>query len=277
MAVVVGTNVASLKAQNEIRKVGMAQEKTLAKLSSGDRIRTSSDDAAGLAISENLKADIRSFRQAERNTTDAVSTVQVAEGGLNEVSNVLIRMRELAIQSASDTISDSEREMTNMEYQALGSEIDRISKATEFNGKKLLSGTEDALDIQVGIHNSAETERLSINLDNISSGLESLGLEGASVSTKEASGDVLARVDQAIERVSSSRAYLGSTQNRLESIGRSTANIQENLSAANSRIRDTDYALEAAENAKLSILNSAATSVASQANAMPQAALKLVG
>src|SRR6476661_10329929 len=146
----INTNVASLQAQTSLGKVARETESSFSKLSSGSRITKAADDAAGLAISEKLKAEIRSTQQATRNANDGISMIQVAEGGLNETSNILTRLRELAMQSASDTVGDTERQMTNLEYQQLKSEMERISKVTEFNGKKLLDGTADKYDYQVG-------------------------------------------------------------------------------------------------------------------------------
>ena len=159
----INTNVASLQAQNSLTKVNRESQESFSKLSSGQRITKASDDAAGLAISEKLKAEIRSSQQATRNANDGISMIQVAEGGLNETSNILTRLRELAIQSASDTLGDAERSMTNLEYQQLKSEMDRISKVTEFNGKKLLDGTSDKYDFQVGSKNDPFQDRITFD------------------------------------------------------------------------------------------------------------------
>jgi flagellin len=272
----INTNVSSIAAQRNIGKTNQAQESSLAKLSSGSRITKASDDAAGLAISEKLKAEIRSSKQADRNTNDGISMVHVAEGGLNETQNILTRLRELAIQSSSDTVSDSERGFTNMEYQNLVQEMDRISASTEFNGRKLLDGKGDKYDFQVGTK-ADENSQISYDAGQVNASTAELGIEGLSVASKDSSQSSLANVDAAIEKVSGQRAFLGALQNRLTSASNSLQVTQENMSAANSRIRDVDYAEETAKNATNSILQAAGTSVLAQANMSSQSALKLIG
>jgi len=272
----INTNVSSISAQRSINKTKQAQESSLAKLSSGTRITKAADDAAGMAISEKLKAEIRSSKQADRNANDGISMVQVAEGGLNETQNILTRLRELAIQSASDTVSDTERGFTNMEYQNLVQEMDRISKSTEFNGRKLLDGSGEKYDFQVGTKGD-ELSQISFDAAQVNSSIGELGVEGLDVSSKEGAQSSLASVDAAIEKVSGQRAFLGATQNRLASASNSLQVSQENMSAANSRIRDVDYAEETAKNATNSILQAAGTSVLAQANMNGQNALKLIG
>jgi flagellin len=273
----INTNVASLQAQTSLNKVQRETSESFSKLSSGQRITKAADDAAGLAISEKLKAEIRSQQQATRNANDGISMIQVAEGGLNETSNILTRLRELAIQSSSDTVGDTERSMTNLEYQQLKSEMDRISKVTEFNGKKLLDGSGEKYELQVGTRNDEFQDRIAFEGSNLNAGLESMGVASADVSSKEGAQDSLAMIDGAIEKVSSQRALLGATQNRLNS---TVANLQtstENMSAANSRIRDVDYAEETAKQARNGVISAASSSVLSQANVSGQAALKLIG
>jgi flagellin len=273
----INTNVASLQAQTSLGKVNRESEASFSKLSSGERITKSADDAAGLAISEKMKAEIRSSQQATRNANDGISMIQVAEGGLNETSNILTRLRELAMQSASDTVGDSERQMTNLEYQNLKSEMDRISQVTEFNGKKLLNGEGDKYDFQVGSGNSDSEDRISFDAASLNASTGSIGIEGADVSSKQGAQDSLAQVDSAIEKVSSQRAVLGATQNRLTSTVSNLEVYSENMSAANSRIRDVDYAEETAKQARNQIISAAGTSVLAQANASGQQALKLIG
>ena len=273
----INTNVASLQAQTSLGKVNRESEASFSKLSSGERITKSADDAAGLAISEKMKAEIRSSQQATRNANDGISMIQVAEGGLNETSNILTRLRELAMQSASDTVGDSERQMTNLEYQNLKSEMDRISQVTEFNGKKLLNGEGDKYDFQVGSGNSDSEDRISFDAASLNASTGSIGIEGADVSSKQGAQDSLAQVDSAIEKVSSQRAVLGATQNRLTSTVSNLEVYSENMSAANSRIRDVDYAEETAKQARNSIISAAGTSVLAQANMNGQSALKLIG
>ena len=273
----INTNVASLQAQSAVSKVGKETQESFAKLSSGERITKSADDAAGLAISEKMKSEIRSSKQASRNANDGISMVQVAEGGLNETSNILTRMRELAIQSASDTVGDTERGMSNLEYQQLKQEVDRISQTTEFNGKKLLQGDGEKLELQVGTGADEFKDRIAFDTDALDSGAESLGVSSLEVGSKGGAQSSLAAVDSAIEKVSGQRAVLGSLQNRLVSTTNNLATYTENLSAANSRIRDVDYAEESAKQARNQIIQAASTSVLSQANMSQQNALKLIG
>jgi flagellin len=273
----INTNVASMQAQSSLSKVNRESQESFAKLSSGQRITKAADDAAGLAISEKLKAEIRSAQQANRNVNDGVSLVQVAEGGLNETSNILVRMRELAIQSSSDTVGDSERGMANLEYQQLKSEMDRISQVTEFNGKKLLNGSGDKIDFQVGTGADEFKDRISLDTSVINSGIDAMGVEGVDVSSKEGAQGSLGALDSAIEKISGQRAVLGSLQNRLTSTSNNLQVYTENMSAANSRIRDVDYAEESAKQARNQILTSAGTSVLAQANMSSQNALKLIG
>jgi len=273
----INTNISSIAAQRSLNVNNREAEGNLAKLSSGSRITKAADDAAGLAISEKLKANIRSLKQADRNANDGISMVQTAEGGLNEVSSILTRMRELAVQTASDTVGDPEREMTNMEYQNLKLELERISQVTEFNGKKLLNGEGDKYDFQVGANNDAFQDRISYDSKMVNAKLDGLGITELDVSTKGGSQDSLAAVDSAIEKVSGYRSFLGAIQNRLVSTSNNLQVSAENMSAANSRIRDVDYAEATALKAKNDILGSAGTSVLAQANMNGQNALKLIG
>lgn len=273
----INTNVSSIAAQRSLSVNNRESESNLAKLSSGTRITKAADDAAGLAISEKMKAGIRSMKQADRNANDGISMVQTAEGGLNEVSSILTRMRELAIQTSSDTVGDVERGMTNMEYQNLKLELDRISQVTEFNGKKLLNGEGGNFEFQVGANNDAFQDRIGFDAGQVNSRLDSLGVSELDVSTKTGSQESLGAIDSAIEKVSGHRAFLGAIQNRLISTSNNLQVNVENLSAANSRIRDVDYADATAQKAKNDILGSAGTSVLAQANMSGQNALKLIG
>jgi flagellin len=273
----INTNVASLQAQRSLNKNNAAQESSFAKLSSGSRITRASDDAAGMGISEKLKAEVRSLKQADRNANDGVSMVQVAEGGLNEVQNILVRLRELAIQSSSDTVGDVERSYTDLEYQNLKLEMERISQVTEFNGTKLLNGEGATLDFQIGTKADPEHNRISYESGNINASAENLSISGLSVNTKDSAQESLANVDKAIEVVSGQRAQLGAIQNRLMSASNNIQVATENLSAANSRIRDVDYADETAKQTQNQILQSAGVSVLAQANMNGQNALKLIG
>lgn len=273
----INTNISSIAAQRSLSINNREAESNLSKLSSGSRITKAADDAAGLAISEKLKANIRSLKQADRNANDGISMVQTAEGGLNEVSSILTRMRELAVQTSSDTVGDTERGMTNMEYQNLKLELERISQVTEFNGKKLLNGEGDKYDFQIGANNDAFQDRISYDAKQVNSRMDNLGLDELDVSTKSGSQESLASVDSAIEKVSGFRSFLGGIQNRLVSTSNNLQVNVENISAANSRIRDVDYAEATATKAKNDILGAAGTSVLAQANMNGQAALKLIG
>lgn len=277
MGLRITTNVAALNAQKNLRGNQKAMETSLARLSSGFRINQAADDAAGLAISENLKGQIRGLRQASRNALDGVSLVQVAEGGLNEVSSILIRLRELAVQASSDTIGDTERKFLDVEYQQLKSEIQRITESTNFNGTDLLNGMGGVLDIQVGVNNDDFKDRISFNAGAANSSLEALGLTAESVATKVQAQQSIARADTAAISVNAIRANFGALQNRLQSTITNLAVYDENISAANSRVRDTDIAAESSELMRANILQQAAVSVLGQANQSQTLALKLLG
>lgn len=277
MGLRISTNVASLNAQKNLMFTQRGMQTSLARMSSGNRINQAADDAAGLAISENLKGQIRGMRQAVRNANDGISLVQVAEGGLQEVSNMLIRLRELGVQAASDTIGDTERKFIDVEYQQLKSEIQRISEVTTFNGRDLLNGTGGVLDIQVGTHNDAFKDRISFNASAANASLEALGVVAESVATKEGAQVGIDSVDKAIVSVNAIRANFGAMQNRLQSTTANLAVSDENLSAANSRIRDADIAAESAELTRNNILAQAGVATLAQANNSTQLALKLIG
>ncbi len=277
MALVITTNVASLNAQKNLVGTTKAMDQSLARLSSGYRINQAADDAAGLAISENLRAQIRGLGQANRNSNDGISLVQVAEGGLNEVSNMLIRLRELGVQAASDTIGDTERKFLDVEYQQLKSEIQRIAEVTTFNGYDLLNGTGGIMDIQVGVHNDPFKDRISFNTAAANATLNALGVIAESLATKEQAQNSLDVVDVAMVSVNAMRANFGAMQNRLQSTVNNLLIAHENLSAANSRIRDADIAAESAELTRNTILKQAGISVLGQANQAQNMALKLLG
>lgn len=273
----INTNVASISAQRSLGVNNRESESNLSKLSSGSRIAKAADDAAGLAISEKMKANIRSMKQADRNANDGISMIQTAEGGLNEVSSILTRMRELAVQTASDTVGDVERDMTNMEYQSLKQELERISQVTEFNGMKLLDGNGQKYEFQIGVNNDQFQDRIGYDSAMVKARVDDLGVSELDVSTKDGSQSSLSAVDSAIEKVSGYRAFLGAIQNRLTSTSNNLQINVENISQANSRIRDVDYADATAQQARNTILNSAGTSVLAQANASGSNALKLIG
>lgn len=276
MGLRINTNVAAINARRMLTASTENTSKSLERLSSGSRINKSGDDAAGLAISENLRAQIRGLRQAKRNASDGISLVQVTEGGLNEISNILVRLRELAVQAASDTIGDTERAFTDREFQSLKEEIQRISETTNFNGTPVLSGREQPIDIQVGIYNSSN-DRLSYDTKFADSRLNALGITEDTVISKAGAQMSLSKLDAGMKQVSEVRSTLGAMQNRLQSTINNLAISDENLSAANSRIRDVDVAEESSELVKQNILQQAGVSVLSQANTSQQQALKLLG
>lgn len=277
MGLRINTNVASISAQRSLGVNSDSYKDNLRKLSSGERITRAGDDAAGLAISENLKAVIRGVRQAKRNANDAISLIQTAEGGLSEISNIVIRLRELAIQAASDTIGDTERSFADIEFQQLKEEVDRISRSTEFNGINLLDGTGGQLEFQIGVNNDPILDRLRYDGTSADSTLASLGLTAESVSSKQGAQVSLKKLDNSLVQINGVRANLGAVQNRLSSTINNLGISDENLSAANSRVRDVDIADETAKLTKNSILVQAGTSVLSQANQFPNIALKLIG
>jgi flagellin len=276
MGLRINTNVSSLNAQRNLGTTKLAQNKVLEQLSSGQRINRAGDDAAGLAISENLKAQIRGLGQAERNAQDGVSLVQIAEGALAEVGNIMIRLRELAVQAASDTIGPTERKFLNVEFEQLMSEVDRIANSTEFNRVPLLNGTGSVFDIQIGTRNDPLSDRLTFDASSADVNVAALGLNLASVSDKISAQNSLAAIDQAIQNVSGIRADFGALQNRLQSTINNIQISNENLSAANSRIRDTDIASATSELTRTNILMQAGTSVLAQANQSTTNALSLI-
>lgn len=277
MGLRINTNISSIAAQRALGITKNNLDNNLRKMSSGERITRASDDAAGLAISEKLKAHIRGLRQAKRNSDDGVSLIQTAEGAINEISNIVIRLRELSIQAASDTVGETERGFSNIEFQNLLEEINRISKGTEFNGRKLLDGTGGLVEIQVGIHNDPMQDRIKYDSTDTDTTTESLAITGESIASKEGAQLSLAKLDDALVRINGTRANLGALQNRLQSASNTIAIAEENFSAANSRIRDVDVAAETADMAKNNILTQAGVSVLAQANQAPNAALKLIG
>lgn len=276
MGLRINTNTSSIAAQRALGLTKNNLDSNYRKLSSGERITRASDDAAGLAISEKLKAQIRGLRQAKRNSDDGISLIQTAEGGLNEISNIIIRLRELSVQAASDTIGDTEREFSDIEFQNLLQEIKRIAESSEFNGRKLLNGSGGLVEIQVGIYNDPTNDRISYDSSSTDATIETLGIANETISFKEGAQQSLARLDEALVRVNGTRANLGALQNRLQSASNNIAVTEENYSAANSRIRDVDVASETAELAKNNILAQAGASVLAQANQAPNFALKLL-
>ncbi len=274
MGLRIQTNVASLNAQRNLAGATLALSGSFRKLSTGLRVASAADDAAGLAISERLRAQIRSVAQSERNANDGISLVQTAEGALNEVNNILVRMRELAIQSKNGTLADQDRDTLDLEFQQIISEIDRIAKATNFSGLKLLDGTSPTISLHIGPGTTAGVDTLNISL--VSTLASNLGISALSIGTGANVTNAITGIDAAINTVLSLRGSLGATQNRLQSTIRQLQIDRENLSAAESRIRDLDVAEETANLTRNSILQQAAISILAQANVQPQAALSLL-
>ena len=273
----VTTNLAAINAQRHLVGSQRTMNKSMSQLASGSRINIAADDAAGLAISENMKAQIRSVRQANRNANDGISMIQTAEGGLNEISNIIVRLRELGIQAASDTVGETERGFLDKEVQQLKDEMQRIANVTTWGRTKLLDGSTPSFDFQVGIYNNEIEDRISFDASNNIATLDSLGLTDVNYSTKEGAQAALNSLDTAQTTVNGYRSNLGALQNRLTSTVDNLSVSEENLSAANSRIRDTDVAQAPAEMTRNSILLQASTSTLAQANQMNQLALKLLG
>lgn len=271
MGLRINTNIASLNAQRNLFAVSERLNGNFARLSSGLRIAKASDDAAGLGISEKMRSQIRSYGVAARNAQDGISFSQTAEGALNEVSGLLNRMRELAMQGANGTLDTADRATLNVEFQALDDEINRIATQTEFNGVNLLNNTTGAL-IQVGL-DSGQT----ILVNTIDAQSATLGIDAEDTLTIANSSSALAVLDTAIDSVNTARGQLGSDQNRLTSALATILNVRENMSAAESRIRDVDVASETADLTRNSIMQQAAVAVLAQANASPQVALSLLG
>lgn len=278
MALSILTNTASLNAQRNLSQTGRSLAANFGRLSSGMRINTAGDDAAGLAISERMKAQVRSLHQAERNANDGISLLQTAEGGMNENSGILIRMRELAMQAATGTVGDTERGHLQTEFAELTAEIDRIANVTQFNGQLLLNGDNASFDFQVGINeggsNVISATMVDMSADNYgASGTDLTALDISTAAGAQAALDVL---DTAIADTSEARAGLGATQNRLQVTVANLQSARENLSAANSRIRDVDVAEESAAMTRNNILSQAGIAVLSQANQLPSMALSLL-
>jgi flagellin len=275
MGLRIATNVPSLVSQRHLEESSRENSKALARLSSGQRIVNAGDDAAGLAIGQNLQAQVRGLQQAQRNANDGISFAQTAEGGLNEVSNILIRLRELGVQAASDTIGDSERQIIDKEFQQMKAEVDRISQVTAYNGRHLLNGDGGELTFQVGA-NAGDSQVIHFDSGATDAGAGALGISGLDVESRGSAADSLENIDQAINKVNLFRSSMGALQNRLHSASNNLGSAVENLSEAHSRIADTDIAAEASNLAKTSILQSAGVAVLAQANSIPANAIKLL-
>lgn len=277
MGLTISNNTASAVTSRHLSQISEDQLKSFERLASGQKIVRAGDDAAGLSISESLRSEVRSMRQAERNANDAISFAQVAEGGLTEISNTMIRLRELGIQAASDTVGDRERQFINEEVQMLLKEVDRIANSTSFNDTHLLNGTSSkgVLQFQIGTHNRQNDQILfDPTTTDVTSG--SLGIDSLDFSSIEGAQEGLSRIDSAMGKILSGRALYGTMQVKLESAVRSDQLVIENLSQARSRIVDTDVAEESSQLVKNNILQAAGISILAQANTSPSQVLKLL-
>lgn len=279
MAMTLQTNVASLGAQNNLRTSGRMLDQSIARLSSGLRVRSSRDDAAGLAVSENLRAQLKGYNQAVRNANDGVSIAQTAEGAYQAVSDILTRMRELGVQASSDGIGSNERNYLQTEFGSLKAEIDRISRVTEFNGTKLLSGN-TTLSFQIGAE-TTKSDQIQLSMIDLTSGGKTLSAAiksgGSKVSTQSGAFAAISTIDTALQAINNHRAKLGSKANQMSIAIDNLGTTIENLSAANSQIRDADIGMESANFAKAAVLQQAGVSMLAQANAQPNLALRLLG
>jgi flagellin len=274
MALVIQTNTAALAAQKNLSANQKKLDGSFQKLSSGFRVNTAADDAAGLAVSESMKSQIRSYTVAERNAGDAISMAQTAEGSLGEVHDILGRMRELAVQSSNGSLTDTDRGYLNTEFGALQSEIGRIQGSAKFNGVSLLNATAASVKFQVGLNNVA-SDQIDVTFGGVD--LTGVAAAGANVSSATGALTAIASIDTAIGSVSSYRSKFGSAMNRLDV---ATSNIQTmrlNISSANSRIRDVDVASETANLSRNQVLTQAGTSILAQTNQLPQMAFGLMG
>lgn len=277
MGLRVATNIASIAAQKTMASSQREIQKSFSQLSSGSRITKAADDAAGLSISESLKSTIRGYTQAQRNANDGISMVQVSEGGLGEISNILTRMRELGVQAASDTVGEAERGFINKEVQQLKSEVQRIASTTRWGSSTLLDGAGEEYAFQVDINNDDFNDRIAFDASEQDATISSLGIDGFDFSDKDSAREALETLEDSQRKVNGYRANLGAIQNRLISTTENLGTAIQNFAAANSAVRDTDMAQSTAELTRNNILLNASVGVLSQANQTPAMALKLVG
>lgn len=276
MAMTIQTNQLAITAQRTLETTDRSMSKTIERLATGSRIVNASDDPAGLAISDNMNATIRSLSQATRNAQDGISLIQVFEGGTTEISNMLVRIRELSMQSANDTLGDKERSMLSNEVEELKSEITRVARTTTFMDRELLAGEQVKLEFQVGVRNDPEKDRILFDPGNTNLTASGLAVDGVDVRSKEGAQDALEVLDSAIVTVNELRARIGSSQNRLQTTVNSQGIYKENLMGAKSRIKDADMASETTNLTRESILRQAGVSVLTQANETPRLALQLL-
>jgi len=269
---VINHNIASMGAQNALHQSTYSMEKSIEKLSTGLRINRASDDAAGLSVSENLRSQVIGLHMADRNAQDGISAMQVAEGSLNEVSSIMQRMRELSVESSTDTLTNTDRGYLNQEFSQLTSEVDRIVSVSEFNGTQLLNGAWSSKDIQIGANNSAN-DRLTTSISSITT--TKLGINSSTIDTKSNAQSAIDSLDSGIDSVNSQRSNIGAYVNRLEHTVANLKNSELNMQAAESQVRDVDVGSEMANFTKLQILSQAGTSMLAQSNQIPQTALGL--
>lgn len=272
----VSTNVRSMIAQRYVQQHTEERVKEDMKLSSGERIVRSSDDPAGLAISEKMRSKIRSNSQAERNTNDSISLLQVAEGSLNTMQAIASRLRELSMQSASDTVSDMDRSVIDKEFQHMKNEIERLTVSTSFNGNNILKNADSVYDLQIGVNADKNLDRLRYDMGKVMDSKNNFGIQHINLRSKESSRESLSAIDKMMSEISGSRAQLGSMSNRMNSVIQNLQVSRENLSSSNSKIRDADIAKEAANKAKISIAQSASMALLKMSNDEPGAILKLI-
>jgi len=277
MALVVNSNPVSQNALGNLNRTNRSLQSSFSKISSGLRITQAADDAAGLGVAENLKSEQMSLRQAHRNTNDGISVIQTAEGATNEVSDILKRMRELAVQSSSETLHDNERAYIQDEFGELTKEVDRISAVTEFNGIALSDNTNAQLNVQVGIHDSSN-DRIAIELGDLRA--TTLGVDNSSsgikLDTVTNARAAITKLDTALDTVNEYRSEYGAVQNRLDNALNNLETYTENVASSESRIRDADFAYETAEMSKFQIMQQAGVAVLGQANGLAQGALRLI-
>ena len=276
MAIVVNSNTTAMNALGNLNRTQRGLNSTFARISSGLRINSAADDSAGLAVAENLQSEAQSLRQAQRNTHDGISVVQTAEGATNEVSDILKRMRELAVQSSSETLHNNERSYIQDEFEQLTAEVDRIADVTEFNGISLGNNKNTQLNVQVGIQNT-KNDRIGIELGDLRSATLKVDTSSLSMNTVTGARTALQTIDTALDSVNSYRSDYGAVQNRLESALNNLETYERNISGAESRIRDADFAFETAQMSKYNIMQQAGVAILSQANGISQGALRLIG
>ncbi|MEZ4440200.1 MAG: flagellin [Polyangiaceae bacterium] len=276
MPMYINTNVGSMKAQTNLNTSRLRLQQSFERLSSGYRINTAADDAAGMAVSENMRAQIRSLAVAERNSNNAISMTATAEGGLGEISNMLIRMRELAVQSANGDLTATERGYIDVEFQDLLEEIDRVANVTEFNGQELLAGPVTTIDFQVGIFTTT-SDTISVDFGGVDTA--GLGVAGTNVTGPDGTNSQAAMnaIDAALDGISARRAEFGAATNRFQTTISNLQTSRNNIEAANGVIRDVDVAYESAQLARGNVLQQAGTAILAQANQSPQLALQLLG